>query len=64
MFESGLLLNVMPAFYGNRFNFTIRFYFVTKSVFSVLELNFSQDFTDERRGIASLRVFGLKSRLC
>ena len=54
MFESRLLLNVMPLFHENLF--TIRFCFVKKNFFSFGELNFSQDFVDERRGIASVSL--------
>ena len=78
MCKSRLLLNDMPVFIENRFkiqcgrvvsgnkryNFFHLLCFVTKSLFSLGELNLSQDFMDERSGIASVtESFSSKSRL-
>ena len=64
MSKSKLLLNDVPVFHENLLRFglvrlevvTKHFFrllcFVTQSICSVGELNFSQDFMNERRGIA------------
>ena len=69
-----LLLDDVPVFHENlfeircswvisgnkRYNFFHFLFFVAKSLYSVGELNFSQDFTDEHCGIASVTESLLK----